>query len=305
MNKYFGCILILILSSACRLEEQTFTGPMHIVVTTGIIEDGVERIVGDSAEVSVLMGPGTDPHLYAPTPGDIELLDEADVIVSNGLHLEGKMAEMLQKYSQEKPVIEVAQGIDEKLYRKSADYADAYDPHIWFNPEVWKKGLAHVKKELVLLDSSKANYFSENYEKYAKEIEDMNAWVKTKLNTLDQGNKVLITSHDAFGYFGDYYAVEVKGIQGISTLSEVGLRDIAEMVDYVIERKVKSIFVETSTSQKTAQSIVDGAKDKGFELALEGPLYSDALGEPDSDAGTYIGMFKANVEMIVNGLNKE
>lgn len=299
-------ILILcgLIVSACRIEEAERKGPLHIVTTTGIIENGVEEIVGDSAEVSSLMGPGTDPHLYTPTPGDIKLLDDADVIVANGLHLEGKMAEMLIKYGKEKPVVLVSDGIPENLLRKSADFGDAYDPHIWFNPELWLMGLNHVKNQLMEIDTNAQQYYDKNFLNYQAAIHSMDGWVKSQVSEIDSTARVLITSHDAFAYFGLHYGIEVRGIQGISTLSEVGLKDIASMVDFVIEKKIPSIFIETSTSQKTAQSIVDGARAKGYQLNLKGPLYSDALGEPDGEAGTYIGMVKANVRMIVNGLSK-
>lgn len=302
MKQIFVFIFIVLVAANCRLKDEVRTGPLNIVTTTGIIEDVVGNIVGDSAEVSSLMGPGTDPHLYKPTPGDIELLDEADVIIANGLHLEGKMAEMLGKYSLEKPVFYVSDGIAPTQIIKSADFADSYDPHIWFAPDLWMDGFEHVTKKLGEIDSASASYYAANFAAYRKQVEAMDAWVHESLADLNDSTKVLITSHDAFSYFGRRYDIEVKGIQGISTLSEVGLRDISEMVDFIIERQIKSIFVETSTSNKTAQSIVDGTKDRGYSLILNGPLFSDALGEPDSEGGTYIGMMKANVALIVNGL---
>ena len=305
MNKVNLIFLLgVILLASCRIEGKKRNGPLNIVTTTGIIEDVVQNIVGDSAEVSSLMGPGTDPHLYKPTPGDIELLDEADVIIANGLHLEGKMAEMLTKYGKEKPVIKVSDGINKNDLIKSADMADSHDPHIWFSPKLWMQGFEHVTLELQKIDSTKKDYYWANFERYENKVADLTIWVKKRMQSIADSSKVLITSHDAFSYFGKEFNLEVRGIQGISTLSEVGLKDIADMVDFVIERKIKSIFIETSTSDKTAQSIADGTKDKGYALKLDGPLYSDALGEPDSDAGTYIGMFKANVATIVEGLKQ-
>jgi manganese/zinc/iron transport system substrate-binding protein len=305
MKKSVLTILVLVtILAGCREGVGERKGPLHIVATTGIIEDGLKNIVGDSAEVSALMGPGTDPHLYKPTPFDMELLDEADVIVCNGLHLEGKMSEMLQKYGQRKPVIEVSSGIEKSRLIKAVEGSDAFDPHIWFNPGIWSDGLAHVTKELGEVEPNSAAYFQDNFEGYRKELAALESWVDTQLQTLDDSVKVLITSHDAFSYFGQRFDIEVRGIQGISTLSEVGLKDIADMVDFVIERQIPAIFVETSTSDKTAQSIVDGTYRRGFDLKLNGPLYSDALGEPDSPAGTYVGMVKENVRMIVEGLQE-
>jgi len=302
MKTAFPILLITFFCIACRIEPKEQKGPLHIVTTTGIIEDCIKEIVGDSAEVSSIMGPGTDPHVYKPTPGDIELLDKADVIICNGLHLEGKMAEMLDNYAKEKPVLKISDGINEKDIIKSADFADSYDPHIWFDTKIWMQGLAHITKELGKIDSLSADYYGTNYDCYLAEIAITDMWVASQLDSIDTNQRILITSHDAFSYFGRRYDIEVKGIQGISTLSEVGLKDISDMVDFLIERQIKSIFVETSTSQKTAQSIVDGCKAKKYSVALKGPLYSDALGEPDSEGGTYIGMIRSNVTMIVNGL---
>ncbi len=287
---------------SCRIDEKERKGPLHIVTTTGIIEDVVENIVGNKAEVSALMGPGTDPHLYKPTPGDIELLDDADVIISNGLHLEGKMADMLDKYGLEKPVLKVSDGIDKDEIIKSADFADSHDPHIWFDSKIWMDGFEYITSELIKIDTSLTKICSKNFESYKEEMAEMDKWVLQTLSGLMDTSRVLITSHDAFSYFGRKYQIEVRGIQGISTLSEVGLKDVANMVDFVIEREIRSIFIETSTSDKTAQSIVDGAKDKGYDLRLDGPLFSDALGEPHTDGGTYIGMVKENARTIVNGL---
>jgi len=302
MKIYITIFLISASLLSCRIEPKEQNGPLHIVTTTGIIEDCIKQIVGDSAEVSSIMGPGTDPHLYKPTPGDVELLDEADIIICNGLHLEGKMAEMLENYSKEKPVLKISDGIDEKDIIKSADFADSYDPHIWFDTKIWGQGLEYIANELGKIDSVNANYYEKNYHDYMLEITELDVWVRDRLNSIDSTQRILITSHDAFHYFGRRYDIEVKGIQGISTLSEVGLKDISDMVDFVLERKIRSIFVETSTSQKTAQSIADGCLAKKYSVALEGPLYSDALGEPDSEGGTYIGMIRGNVEMIVKGL---
>lgn len=290
---------------SCRIGEEKkheHKDPIHIVTTTGIIENVVEEIVGDSADVSALMGPGTDPHIYKPTPRDVELLDEADVIIANGLHLEGKMSEMLKKYGKEKPVLFVSDGIAPSKLIKSADAGDAVDPHIWFDPEIWMEGMKHIAKELGKIDSTSAGYYLENWKDYNDQVIATTEWVNEQFDSLDADQRILVTSHDAFSYFGRKFNIEVRGIQGISTLSEVGLQDIANMVDFVVEKKLKSIFVETSTSDKTAQSIVDGCRDKNYEVQLSGPLYSDALGEPDSEAGTYLGMIRTNVTTIVEGL---
>ena len=304
MTKFISVLaVVLAVLPSCRIEPKDQKGPLHIVTTTGIIEDCVKQIVGDSAEVSAIMGPGTDPHIYKPTPGDIDLLEDADVIVCNGLHLEGKMAELLDNYAKEKPVLKVSDGIDPRNLIELEDFSGTYDPHIWFDTKTWMQGIKYIGEELGKIDSLSANYYAANFELYRKEIDKLDTWVAETLNEIDSTKRVLITSHDAFSYFGRRYGIEVRGIQGISTLSEVGLKEISDMVDFVIDRKIMAIFVETSTSDKTAQSIVDGCKAKKYEVQLQGPLYSDALGEPDSEGGTYIGMIRSNVDMILHGLD--
>lgn len=302
-------ILIIILAAftliGCRIDEASKTekiGPLHIVATTGIIKNTLENIVQSNCEITALMGPGTDPHIYKPTPGDIELLEEADVIVSNGLHLEGKMAEMLNKYSAEKPVLSVADGIEEQELISAADAADAIDPHIWFDTRIWMKGMSYITDELSKIDSSLDSTIHANLKHYKDEVKKLDKWVIKSLDSLSDASRVLVTSHDAFSYFGRRYKIKVRGIQGVSTLSEVGLKEVSDMVDFLIDRNIKSIFTETSTSTKTAQSIVEGCAARGHKVSINGPLYSDALGEPDSEAGTYIGMIKDNVNAIVEGL---
>ncbi|MEX1001098.1 MAG: zinc ABC transporter substrate-binding protein [Crocinitomicaceae bacterium] len=298
-------IVFAITLVSCRLGNKDASerkGPLHIVATTGIIGDGLKQLVGDSAEVSAMMGPGTDPHIYRPTPADVELLDEADVIVANGLHLEGKMAEMLHKYAKEKPVLFVSDGIPEDQLLRTAETGDAFDPHIWFDPELWMLGMKHIATELGKVDTTAVDYFIANYKAYKTELESLEKELIQQIDSIPPEKRMLVTSHDAFSYFGRKFGLKVKGIQGVSTLSEVGLKDISNMVDFVIEHEIRSIFVETSTSDKTAQSIVDGCKDKNYALELAGPLYSDALGEPDEATGTYVGMIRKNVQTIVAGL---
>lgn len=302
-NLFILSILTLTLFS-CRLdgEGEERKGPLHIVATTGIIADCLREIVQENCEVTSLMGPGTDPHIYKPTPGDIEMLEEADVIIANGLHLEGKMAEVLEKYGKEKPVLFVSDGIEESNIIKSADFEDACDPHIWFDPTIWSSGLNYIAVELGKIDTTNAAVFMINMTNYKTRIEEADNYIRSQLAMVPEEKRILVTSHDAFSYFGRYYGVQVKGIQGISTLGEVGLKDIADMVDFVVENDLNAIFIETSTSEKTAQSIVDGCAQRKFQVSLSGPLYSDALGEPDTDAGTYLGMIKENAFIISSAL---
>lgn len=304
--KVVGCLVAVACLMGCRLEggaEGRQGGRLRIVATTGMIADGVRHIVGDSAAVKAMMGPGVDPHLYRPTPGDVRALARADVIVANGLHLEGKMAQLLEGYAEEKTVLWVADGVGAGGILSSADFQDAQDPHFWFDPRSWAEGLSHVARELGKRQPQLEAYYTANCERYRTRLEAMEKEVAAALAKLPRGQRILVTSHDAFSYFGRRFDLEVRGIQGISTLSEVGLREISEMVDFVVAHRLRAIFVETSTSDKTARAIVEGAGARGHRLALAGPLYSDALGEEGSGAETYIGMMRMNARAIVRGLS--
>lgn len=273
-----------------------------VVTTTGMLADLVKNVGGDSVEVQALMGPGVDPHLFKATQGDLTTLRKADLIFYNGLHLEGKMGEIFQKLGQLKTVVAVAENLPtDKLY-ENADFQGNYDPHIWFDVMLWSEGISVVLDNLIKIDSSAAEYYTQNAKKYQTSLIQLHAQVQKQIGQLEENERILVTAHDAFNYFGRAYGMEVRGLQGISTLSEFGLRDRVELVDYIIENQIKAIFVESSVSKKNIESIVEGCKQKGHEVRIGGTLYSDAMGEPDTPAGNYIGMVQANVNTIVSSL---
>lgn len=297
-------ILGVVLIAACgKTKEQNIgTKRLNIVTTTGMIEDAVLNIVGDSADVISLMGPGVDPHLYKATQGDLQRLTSADVIFYNGLHLEGKMGEVLEKLSRVKPVIAVAEDIDPNRLRKVPEFNNNYDPHIWFDVDLWREAVRKTGEALQELDSANAGYYKANTEAYIGQLDSLHKWVKEQISTIPKEQRTLITAHDAFGYFGDAYDIEVRGLQGISTLSEYGLRDVSNLVTFIVDRKIKAVFVETSVSEKAINAVVEGARERGFDVKIGGNLYSDAMGEKGTEEGTYIGMVRANVNTIVEAL---
>lgn len=295
---------ITLMFAGCETQQQKkgVNEKWKIVTTTGMIEDAVSSIVGDAAEVTALMGPGVDPHLYKATQGDLEKLTNADIIFYNGLHLEGKMGEVLEKLARTKPVIAVGERIDKRKLRAVEGFGGTYDPHIWFDVSLWQDAVRSISAFMQDQDSARATYYKGRTSSYLQQLDSLHADVKKSISTIPKEQRVLITAHDAFGYFGDAYDIEVQGLQGISTLSEFGLRDVTQLVNFIIERKIRSIYVETSVSEKSIEAVVAGCQEKKWNVAIGGNLYSDAMGTRGTPEGSYIGMVRANVQKIVNGL---
>jgi len=291
--------------SACSSKKDNESSKPLIVCTTGMIGDAVKNIVGDYAEVHTLMGPGVDPHLYKATHGDLVKFQEADIVVYNGLHLEGKMGEVLEKVGKKKHVIAVAETLDKTRLINNTAFQGAHDPHIWFDVALWNKSLIGLATKLTEVIDAPEGLVMKNYNRYAAQLDSLHLAVKESIETIPRQQRKLVTAHDAFAYFGKAYGIQVKGLQGISTLSEFGLRDVSELVDYIVENKIPSIYTETSVSKKSIEAVVVGVKAKGFDVQLGGSLYSDAMGENGTPEGTYIGMVNANVQKIVNGLSRK
>lgn len=275
---------------------------MRIVTTTSILKDAVQNIVGDVADVTSIMGSGVDPHLYKATQGDLKKLTEADVVIYNGLHLEGKMGEILEKLGRQKTVVAGTAGIAENKLRSSPLYQDSHDPHVWFDVQMWQEVVKHLSKELQQKDPANAETYQQNTTAYLQELDKLHQWVLEEINSIPAQQRILITAHDAFGYFGDAYNIQVRGLQGISTVSEFGLQDVSNLVDFIVENKIKAVFVESSVSPKSIEAVVIGSKQKGHQVKVGGTLYSDALGEDGTPEGTYQGMVRHNVNSIVSSL---
>lgn len=293
---------LIVLGCSGKREPVVGNGKLKIVTTTGMIRDAVEHVVGDKAEVIALMGPGVDPHLYKATQGDLEKLTSADIIFYNGLHLEGKMGEVFEKLARLKPVIAVAKNIPESRLRTIPGFNNTHDPHIWFDVSLWEEAVKAVEAFMVEHDSASAKLYQQNSAAYLHEMDSLHNSVKLQLQQIPAAQRVLITAHDAFGYFGDAYGIEVRGLQGISTVSEFGLKDVTDLVNFIISRKIKAIFVETSVSQKSINAVVEGCNQKGWNVKIGGSLYSDAMGATGTPEGNYLGMVSANVNTIVTAL---
>ena len=274
----------------------------HIVCTTSIIGDVVQNLVGDTIQVTSLMGAGVDPHLYKATQGDIEALTNADVVIYNGLHLEGKMGEIFEKLSHSKPTFAVSDGIPKDSLINSTDFQGAEDPHIWFDVSVWVQGINGISKKLQETFPEYADTIEANRKDYALKLYYLHLRTFDQIASIPADQRIMITAHDAFKYFGKEYGMEVRGLQGISTTAEYGLQDISELVKYITEKKIKAIFVESSVPKKSIEAVIEGCRESGHDVKLGGELYSDALGAAGTPEGTYIGMFDHNVKVITEAL---
>lgn len=309
MNKVFiiaiaGFLLLVSLGSAFLLRPQEGEKPgsrPYIVTTTAQVGDVVANVVGDKANVDVLMGSGVDPHLYRPTRSDVIKLERADVVFYNGLHLEGQMVEMLEKLADEKPAIAIADGlpVDSLL---GLPCNERHDPHIWMDVKKWVAAADVVKNALGAKYPEHIDFFAENAVAYKEVLKELDAHVREGIKSIPDENKVLLTAHDAFGYLGAAYNIEVIGIQGISTESEAGLKKIEELVEKIVTRKIPAVFVESSVSDRNIKALVEGAAAQGHEVKIGGELYSDAMGKAGTYEGTYIGMMDHNVKTIASAL---
>ena len=274
----------------------------NVVVTTGMIADAVSNIAEDLVNIKVLMGSGVDPHAYRQTRSDIVALANADLVLWNGLYLEAQMEEFLLELANDRPVVAVAEKVPDNLLIGSDEYDGRFDPHLWMDPSIWSYLVLNVKDALIEILPEAKTRFTYNTENYLKEIEQLKNYTNRVLASVPQKNRILLTSHDAFNYFGQAYGFNVIGIQGISTESEAGLQRMSELVDLIIEMNVQAVFIETSVSDRNIKALVEGASAMGHEVTVGGELFSDAMGEPGSYEGTYIGMIDSNSTTIAIAL---
>lgn len=272
------------------------------VATTGMIADAVRAVGGELVQVHGLMGPGVDPHLYKASQGDVRRLAAADIIFYNGLALEGRLSDILVRMARQKPTVAVSEYVPEELLMEPAEFQGHYDPHIWFDVSLWKTAIERIRDGFIEVDPQNEAAYRQNATAYLKELDDLESYVRERLAEIPADKRVLVTAHDAFGYFGRAYGIEVVGLQGISTDTEVGLKDIQNLVGFLTERGIKAVFVESSVPRRSLEAVVEGAASRGHSVTIGGELYSDALGEPGTPAGTYIGMIRHNVDTIVAAL---
>lgn len=295
-----GCLAASVASVAAA---QPTSYPYRITTTVGMVTDIVRHVAGDKATVTGIIGEGVDPHLYKPTRNDVAALMNADVVFYNGLMLEGKMADTLIKVSRSgRKVFAVTERIDESFLLEPPAMEGHYDPHVWMDVAAWKQAVQAVARSLAEYDPANAEAYRTAAERYGHELDRLDAYAKKSLATIPERQRVLVTAHDAFHYFGRAYGLRVEGIQGVSTESEAGLERINRLVDDIVKNQVRAVFVETSVSDKNVRALIEGAAARGHRLAIGGTLYSDAMGKPGTYEGTYIGMIDHNVTTITRAL---
>jgi manganese/zinc/iron transport system substrate-binding protein len=272
----------------------------RVVATTTIVADLVRQVAGDRAAVSCLLAPGIDPHAYRATPRDADRLLGADLVVASGLHLEGRLAALLERLGGRVPLVAVADRLPKERLLDAG--AGIPDPHVWFDAGLWSLAPAAVARALADVDPANADHYHARAESAAARLRSLDAAVRDQLAEIPPARRVLITAHDAFRYFGRAYDVEVVGVQGTNTAAEAGLGDINRLVDLVVTRGIPAVFVETSVADRNVAAVIEGAAARGHRLVLGGRLYSDSLGEPGSDGDSLEGALAANVATIVAAL---
>lgn len=300
--KYISIILIACCLTGCK-DVQNKGDKLNIVTTTTMITDLVKNIGGDLVEINGLMGAGVDPHLYKASEGDVSKLYNADIIFYNGLHLEGKLVEVFEKMeSSNKIQVGLADALDKSTLIGSEYFASNYDPHVWFDIEYFKLFAGKVAQVLSENDPKNAAQYAKNETAFRTKLDALQNEIRETIANLPEEKRILVTAHDAFNYFGKAYGFEVVGLQGLSTATEAGVQDVQRLSSFIIEKNIKAIFVESSVPRRTIEALQEAVKSKGHEVVIGGSLYSDALGDPNTIEGTYIGMFKYNVNTIVNQL---
>jgi manganese/zinc/iron transport system substrate-binding protein len=298
----FFVLIVPFFSFGADLKSNKENVPLKIISTIGMIGDIVTFLVRDLSDSQSLIGAGIDPHLYQPTRGDIVKLQGADIIFYNGLFLEGKMSQVFNRLAKSgKEVIGVGDKIPKELLLSSPDFPGAFDPHIWMDPKLWLKVTEQIATTLKSKISS--SKLEENLIILRGELKQLDNCIAAGVASIPEERRVLVTAHDAFGYFGRRYKIEVLGIQGLSTESEAGLKHLERLVALVVERKIPAVFVESTLSDRNIRALIDGSKSAGHEVKIGGTLYSDAMGQAGTYVGTYIGMIDHNATTIVRALS--
>lgn len=294
--------LTLAIPAACAATSDASDGKLRVVTTTGIVGDAAARVGGERVNVTSLMGPGIDPHLYRASEGDVSLLANADLVLFNGLHLEAKMGEVLEQMGGRVTTVAVSERIDRSALLAPPEFAGNFDPHIWFDVRLWMQAVERIRDAYIAADSAGADVYRANAKAYLDELAALDDEVRARAQAVPAERRVVITAHDAFNYFGRAYGFEVRGLQGISTAAEAGTADVQALAAFIEERRIPAIFVESSVSPRTIEAVQAAVRARGFDVKIGGQLYSDALGNAGTPAGTYPGMVRENVRTITSAL---
>lgn len=291
-------IVLLLVFAGCNgsTDDQR---PM-VLVTTNILADAVRIVAGDELRIEALMGAGTDPHLYKARFSDIRRIEQADLILYNGLHLEGKLSEILDQMPGR--AVAVADVLPKESLIVADEGSDVLDPHVWFDVSLWSMVVTGIGETLAGFDTAHAELYRKRAATLSAELDSLHAEVHRAVATIPNDTRILITAHDAFGYFGRAYGIEVRGLQGISTVSEYGVRDVSSLVTFVVENRIPAVFVESGIPPRSVESVIAGARQRGHTVIEGGLLYSDSLGGAGEAGATYVGMVRHNMNTIVKAL---
>lgn len=295
---------LLALAAAALGAPRALAGgaPLDVVTTTGMIADTARMVGGDAVTVRALMGPGIDPHSFRQTRSDIAALTRADLVLWHGLYLEAQMEDFLSRLAARQPVAAVGEAVPESLRIAHPDYAGRFDPHVWMVPDLWRHVADAIAVALAEARPGGARAFADNARAFRATLDRLSAYARESLDTVPTEARVLVTAHDAFGYFGRAYGFEVAGIQGISTESEAGLARIGDLVEMLVSRGIRAVFVESTVSERNIRALIEGAAARGHEVRIGGELFSDAMGAPGTYEGSYIGMIDHNITTIARAL---
>ncbi len=309
VNRVFGTIVgaavlaTAIAGCAPRTAADGTPGKLRVVATTNLVGDLAAVIGGDAVEVTSLMGPGVDPHLYKASEGDVRRMAAAEAIFYGGLHLEGKMTEIFEQMkTRGVATFAVTAGNPDSVYIESPNFGGNYDPHIWFDVSLWRGAAKYVATSLAELVPQHASAIDSNLTAYLAELTELDDYVRSRTEELPASSRAVVTSHDAFGYFGRAYGYEVRGLQGISTVTEAGAADVQALAEFVAGNRIPAMFVESSVPPRGIEAVREAVRARGFDVRIGGNLFSDALGAAGTPEGTYTGMFRHNVDTIVNAL---
>ncbi|MGH2561936.1 MAG: metal ABC transporter solute-binding protein, Zn/Mn family, partial [Thermomicrobiales bacterium] len=275
---------------------------INAVATIGMIADVVANVGGDRVDVTGMMGPGVDPHLYKASEGDVQDLAEADVVFYNGLHLEAALGEVLEKMGDRVRTVAVTDQIPRDRLLAPPEFEGNYDPHVWFDVALWQLATAEIRDALSEMDPTHAAEYESRAASYLAQLDELDAYVAEQAARVPAAHRVIVTAHDAFNYFGRAYGFEVRGLQGISTATEAGAADVQDLADFITDRRIPAIFVETSVSPRTIEALEAAVRSRGFDVQIGGSLYSDAMGDGGAPEGTYLGMVRSNIDTIVGAL---
>ncbi|HUF37029.1 MAG TPA: zinc ABC transporter substrate-binding protein [Anaerolineales bacterium] len=303
-NKFLVSLLCILTFSACTpgTSSPDGDGRIRVVATIGQIADAAQIVGGEHAAVNGLMGSGVDPHLYLATEGDVGLLQEADIIFYNGLHLEAQMANILGQLGAQKTVVPVGEAVPPDRLIGDTSAGGIYDPHIWFDVPLWMVAVEAIRDAYIAHDPENRADYEANAAAYLEQLAALHVYVSEQAARVPEPQRALVTAHDAFTYFGRAYGFDVRGLQGISTASEAGTGDVQDLAAFIVERQIRAIFIESSVPVRNVEALQAAAAAVGWQVEIGGELFSDAMGDPGTPEGTYIGMVEHNIDTIVNAL---